>query len=95
MGPSDHAMTAHKRVAHAIQMQHTEGGAYMKYPFPFMTINEYCKVMRISRNTFYRRKNNGDIPQGSVIQKQGQRPIINFAKANPEGYAVLKELMGR
>lgn len=92
MGQSDHAMTAHKRVTHCNSNATYEGG---DMEFPFMTIKEYCKVMRINRSTFYRRKESGVIPPEAVISEQGQRPIVNFAAANPEGYAILKELMGK
>ena len=63
--------------------------------YPYMTIPEFCKVMRIHRCTFRRWEQRGVIPPEAVSRAPGRHPIVNYALANPEGYAVLKEMMSK
>ena len=61
----------------------------------WMTIPKFCKLMDISRTTFYRWCEMGVIPPEAVSREKGRWPRVDYARAFPEGYAVMKEVMER
>ena len=59
----------------------------------WLTIPQFCKLMHLNRSTFYRWEKLGVIPPEAVSREPGRHPRIDYARAFPDGYAVLKGLV--